>query len=308
MNEKVDEMPLIFIRHKMDSSPEIYQELLRERLIALHYDNIPSADPNHPDRDPKHRPVFKRLRNFCRTGALVAADYSKYPPRRMLVGKIKPNSKPTPRTFKPCEPEKNPKGCVYKVVKLDGVVEFDYAEHRLLEALQPRGGGVIVRWRMGRIEPYLKALYKKRLYGSAVTVTPSVYRLTDSHLEVLCSEYLRTDLAPPEVRIDYLLTPIGRTMKGTDIYGARKQKGKDVIVLAQVTFSTDKKVISEKAKRLREYAEGYQGSKKLVMVYFGPKAGKPARSQLENIEFISIQEVFDKMSESGTGIVEDMLP
>lgn len=191
------------------------------------------------DYEGEARNVMRRLVDYCSTGALVAADYSRYPPPKMLVGKILPNSKIVAKRFKPCE--NLTEGCVYKIVKLEDVVKFDYAEHRLLEGLQPRRGGVIVRWRKGRIEPYLKTLYKKRLYGDSAGIPPSAYLLTYSQLEVLCSEFLRTDLAPEEVRIDYLLTPVGRTMKGTDIDGARKKKLEDVNVLGQVSFSVNGK-------------------------------------------------------------------
>lgn len=304
MTIEIDNLPLVFIRHKMWSSPEVYQELFNNHLIALHYKNIESTDPE--DYEGEARNVMKRLLKYCETGALVAADYSRYPPRKMLAGKILPNSKITARRFKPCE--HLPEGCFYKIVKLEDVVEFDYAEHRLLEGLQPRRGGIIVRWSKGRIEPYLKALYKKRLYGDSVKISPSVYLLTDSQLEVLCSEFLRTDLASQKVRIDYLLTPVGRTMKGTDIDGARKEKLEDVNVLAQVSFSTNREKITEKIEKLRGYAKKCGGSKKLVLVYFGPSEAKLTKIQLKNIEYISIEEVFAKMYESRIGIVEDMLP
>ena len=161
-----------------------------------------------------------------------------------------------------------------------------------------------MRWRQGRIEPYVKALYKRNLYGESAKTPPSVYLLTDSHLEVLCSEFLRTNLAPKKVRTDYLLTPVGRTMKGTDIDGGRK----DANILAQVSFSTNKRVISEKIGILRRYDEEYRGPKRLVSVYFGPKKAKPAQSELRNVEYISIEDVFTKMHERQMGIVEDMLP
>jgi len=302
---KLNRLPLIFIRHKMLSSPQIYRYLIENNLIALHYKDIASTNPEDYE---KGRNEIRRLLKFCKTGALVAADYSKYhdPSPRMLVGKIPPNSRIKHRRFKPCE--KTPKGCVYKIVKLEDVVELDYAENRLLEGLQPRRGGVLVRWSKGRIEPYLKALYKKSLYGSSIEISPSVYLLTDSQLEVLCSEFLRIESAPKDVKLDYLLSPVGRTMKGTDIAGARKEKLGDVNILAQVSFSTDKRVISDKIKLLRNYAKEYKGSKKLVLVYFGPKKVKPPHSRLKDVEYISIEEVFTKMHESGIGIVQDMLP
>jgi hypothetical protein len=35
----------IFIRHKMDTTPDILEELWRKRLIVLHYTDSESVDP-----------------------------------------------------------------------------------------------------------------------------------------------------------------------------------------------------------------------------------------------------------------------
>jgi len=307
-SDKIDDLVLVYIRHNMDSNPEIYKKLIENKWIAVHYEGLliskdrKSTDPD--DYEGQGRHVLKRLWGYCESGALVAADFSKYPPAKMLVGRIPSGSKIEPMIFPPSEEgevnkENYPEGATYRVVKLEDAVIFDYAEHPILRTAQPPGGGVVVRWK--KIERHLKVLYKKKL-GIPTEIPPTVYDLDFAQLEVLCSEYLRRALAPPRMRVDYFLTPVGRGKKDTDIDGASR----NARVLGQASFSSDIKEIEKKIENLRSFAKEYNGSKRLVLVYFGPKECEPPKSQLKEIEYVPIEKVFDKMRE--TGIVEDMLP
>lgn len=298
MSAEVERLPLIFIKHKMWSTPEKYQELIKKHLVAVHYDDVESINPN--DYKGMARNVMKRLRDYCRAGALVAADYSKYPPPRMIVGKIPPNSEILIERF---ECDYSADGCVYKMVELVRPVTFHYAEYPVLQTCQARLRNNVVHWTKGGIDRWLKKLYLYRL-GVIERMPRDVHLLTYDQLEVLCSEYLRTDFAPSGLRVEYLLTPVGRGKKDTDIDGASGS----VRVSGQVSFSSNKNENRRKVKALKSYAEGYAGSKRLVLVYFGPKKMKLVQSEFEEVHYIPIEEVFTKMDESGSGIVEAMLP
>jgi hypothetical protein len=149
----------------------------------------------------------------------------------------------------------------------------------------------------------------KYLYRSIVSKNESIsqysphdYPFTDYQWEVLCSEYLRGNVSN-ELRIDYLLTPVGRTMKDIDIDGASDS----IHVYGQVSLSTNLKVIDKKVHRLKSAAHGYNSEKKLSLVYFGPKKLKEYFKKTYNtVSFISTEDVLYRLKD--IGILKDMLP
>jgi len=128
------------------------------------------------------------------------------------------------------------------------------------------------------------------------------YPFTDYQWEVMCSEYLRREGAN-NVRIDYLLTPIGRTMKDIDIDGANK----DFYVLAQVSLTTNPKEVDRKIVNLLTYSKKTKSkAKKTTLVYFGPKTVQKTVEKNNTIVFIPIEHVLENIK--ATGIIEDMIP
>jgi len=119
---------------------------------------------------------------------------------------------------------------------------------------------------------------------------------------VLCSEYLRREVEDI-LRIDYLLTPIGRTMKDVDIVGANT----DFYVLAQVSLTTNPDEVSRKTANLLIYLKKDKSKdKKTTLVYFGPKEAQEIVEKSNAIIFVPIENVLEKL---GTiGIIKDMIP
>jgi len=136
-------------------------------------------------------------------------------------------------------------------------------------------------------------------------VSPPRVSLYGLSMEVLCSEYLRREESN-KLRIDYLLTPVGRTMKDIDIEGANRS----IRIYAQVSLSEKLKEIDRKIQLLRSLSHGYEDTnakRKLVLVYFGPrKCQDYVKSKYKNVHFISTEEVLNKLM--NIGIVEDMIP
>lgn len=79
-------MQAIFVRHNL--KPEnIVRDLWNKRLIAIHFDNIPSITPEDYQQ-PEGRASIKRLLKYCRAGAVVGATYRSAHPEKILIGEI----------------------------------------------------------------------------------------------------------------------------------------------------------------------------------------------------------------------------
>jgi len=315
----IDDLPLKYNRHKMSASPGIYDDLIENGQIAIHYEKKVKEGRSRESTNPKDwkKPmcdILKRLKKCCEKGALMAADYSQYDYSKMIVGIITSDSEIKNKTYSSSEIETwehinedkhdRKDGLAYKVVALEEVVEFDYAEYPILLACQARLRGNIINWKAGEIEENLKYLYKSKL-GMDCEVQRNPYLLTDNQLEVLCSEYLRRNpKSSPE--IDYFLNSVGRQMKEVDIIGGSEETRS----LSQVSFTDKKKKIKEKIEKLSNFGENYKGPKEVVLNYFGPEEGKDNLEQrfLNNndVKYIPIEKVFEEMKD--LEIVEEMLP
>ncbi len=181
-----------FIRHKLHCSKMILRDLWSKRLIAIHYDNIPSA--SYLDYEGPGRSAIRRLSVACR-GALVGATYPIIEPSRILVGEIPKGSKIEVAIYG---------DLIYKTVQLVNVLEVSYRDYPLLAAIQPRG--TITRWPSAEI--LVGAILGKGY------VPWNVRSLDPSQLEILCYEFLRM-----KNLLLVLLLPIGRTLMDIDILG-----------------------------------------------------------------------------------------
>jgi len=185
----------------------------------------------------------------------------------MIVGEIKRGSKV--EVLKLAK-DPNYNDYIYKVVRLKNAREISYLDHPLLAAIQPRQG-TLTGWPSA--EKYLQAILGKHKIPWSVT------SLHPSQLEVICYEFLRLQGV-----LRALLLPIGRGLMDIDIFGI-DASGKRI--LAQVTHSTDEKVIQDKLDRLKEYKS--RGAK---LLFFGPES-----SQFDDpaVRYISVEEVFDSL-------------
>ena len=251
-------MDAIFIRHNMSCTNGILEYLWSKRLIAIHFENNPSTIPE--DYNSAGEKALKRLLKYCKSGAIVGADFKSIRPTSMLVGEIKPGSKIEAKKLG---------DYVYKTVELKNAKEVFYEKYSLLAAIQPRQT-TITGWPSA--QKYLEAILENK------KIPLELISLHPNQLEVICYEYLRMKKI-----LDKLLLPIGRTLKDIDIFGIN---GQGIKVFAQVTHSTDSKEISEKIKKLKQYE-----SKGTILIFFGPKSQK----RDEDVRYISIEEVFNSL-------------
>jgi len=307
----IENHDVIYIRHNMDSTSVVYQKLIAEGIIAVHYggDLKEGVDPeileNHEDPNNYERPgrdAIARLKDYCTKGAVVFADYSDpdhTPFPKANVGIVcGSEGEYRYRAKRYYGRDDYPKGFVYKQAGLCNYRTLSYANFEQILAIHPRGGTVI-HWQKG--EKAIKFIFRRALGLPIDSGLLDVETLFPAQQEVLCSEYLRLR-APKKTRLKYMLLPVGRGMKAIDIDGMTE----DARLFAQVSFSRSETEIKEKVKDLQDLAKGYESSKGVQLVYFGPKEKEKLVTQSgPSIEFISLEEVFDEMKD--LGILDDML-
>lgn len=306
----IENLPVIFVRHKMYASNSMFTRWFKEGLAVFHYEGqLPEGKKlsvNPKDFDGSGRNVIGRLLDYCKSGALVVVDYNDFGFKNILIGTLPANS-----VIKPIEEKVEPSPdypiglACYRMVELKDCIKLHHSDSwtRPLLVLQPRQGNV-VKWTKGHIDGYVKNLYKNILNHASFSSNFGLnnYPFTDYQWEVLCSEYLRA-MKSNSLRIEYLLTPIGRTMKDVDIDGANE----DCYILAQVSLTTDLAEVDTKITNLSTYLGSPQSkAKKTTLIYFGPKECKNHVEKNAEIIFVSVEDVLEKLRT--TGIIEDMIP
>jgi hypothetical protein len=271
----------IFIRHKLSTTPEILETLYNEDLIAVHYNNDDSTDPQHylTKGEITAANVLKRLHSCLKTGAIVAASYREIKPGMLKVGRIdSTESRIEARRFQ----DKNRGELTYKVVNLVKTMNINLTQYPVLTGIQPRGG-TLTGWQSAtRILESI--LSNKSLPSELASLHPS-------QLEVLCYEFLRET-----GRLKHLLMPIGRNMYEIDIFGLTND---GALLVAQVTHATHQRTMDDKSKRLAAFA-----GKDRRLIYFGPASAHPTDTRLT---FISIEEMFDHMMKKDSTLIRSML-
>lgn len=77
--------------------------------------------------------------------------------------------------------------------------------------------------------------------------------MTDSAIEVMCTEWLRSQFANEKYRICYQIIRTGGNFADVDILGANNQ---NKIVAAQVSNTSDINMVSKKIDKLNSFSSG----------------------------------------------------
>jgi hypothetical protein len=262
-----DSLELIYIRHSFGSRPvQDYKDMWDAGIIALAYDPISSLDPkDYQSKSAKD--ALTRLNKYCRNGAIVCADYRNLNNGKMLIGILIPGTSPYVTT---CGDHSD-----YKVAKLMDVIEVPYIDYSVLLSVQPRRGGVLVKFGNNDLKNFILSLLNGK------EAIPSLSLLSDSQLEVLCYEHLRSIN-----EIDHLLLPIGRTLKDIDIIGINKN-GEHAI--AQVTYYGETNIVRKKEKAMCQYIQGRPNARAFL---YSSKPSRPYTCE-PGVTHYLIQDVFN---------------
>jgi len=263
------------------TSKALRRKIIDDGVVLLHYGDSKDIDPENYSDFRGAKPALKGFNDLNENGGWVIADY---PPmygddREIWMGEIEKESFHTysNESEKCLIDHKHGKSYShvhnYKALKMKGQKKFDKNKNPLLRL--PFGRGTV--FRINAVSPEsLISIYEER--GRS----PVVESLEPFELELICHEYLRKC---PKWQLDYLVSPIGRSMEGVDIVG--RSFSKDRTIYAQITAQKKRTEISRKVKKLLACQDS-----KHDLIYFGPKK-EPVKDQ--GVFFIEIEAVFDWM-------------
>ncbi|MFC2173767.1 hypothetical protein ACFLU6_14240 [Acidobacteriota bacterium] len=279
-------MYTFYARHRMDISQETYDLLWNSRYVAIHYpqskhstggEDTTSIDPDDYKGTPKQ--ALKALLELGEDGGYVCAEYSGV--NSCLLGKVNPKTGVELLRGKwDTYPDKT---AILKAVKMAFAQEVPPSDYAVIMAGRPRQGTLQHWWNAGRaIECIVDGREPQR----------NVASLHPSQQEVLCSEYLLSDL-PLRVGVPQLahhLLPVGRCLRDLDILGITSSGDR---LFAQVTYKSFEKA-TQKLNALKLYGQ----SSSDVLVMFCRNDGV---KNIDGIYIVSIDFVFDKFCSAPTG-------
>jgi len=231
-----------------------------ENKFYIHFQNIPSINPEDYDRSGKS--ALNTVQAFCDNGALLAVDYSTIDISHIYIGKISPDSEIGLEEIS---------GYWYKYVQLHDVKKISYSKYPLLNAVKPIKQ-TVCRWRS--LENILEDLYEGK------SLPMEVSSLLPQHLEILCSEYLQM------FKIIHVPTlKIGGSQSKIDISGIGLQ-GRRIFV------QVSNKINKHKIDNLKAFK-----SEDSLLIYFGPELELKNWLNDCDIEFITIEKVFETLTQ-----------
>jgi hypothetical protein len=290
-----------FVRHKMHIPCEDAKELFDKRLVAFHYEDIRSWDPNGYSTMAAKKTI-KHFEKLDKDGDWVIADYSpilctdkdrnvakEHDRKTILVGEVEQNSRDYYESTGPCTKEKAKEHDnerlkdkhIYKTLRLKKPTPLSVLSYTLFQLPFPRG--TISPLRMISVDN-VQNMYK------GCNLDNEVESLAPSQLEVLCEEYLRVENRKMKdlPRLKMLVAPIGGSMKDIDIAGLDSNGH---YIFAQVSQAKDERV-KEKVERLKMLT--YKGASR---IYFGPKSAlRKFIKRKDRIKSVDIDEVFKESS------------
>gem|GEM_PF-6498554 len=255
----------------MGGGRQAIEELQKRNLIAYHFaDEFHDNIEDYPEQTRGLTQAFNAFHAINKTGCIVVAEYTD--PASFVAGMIKPGTKTEPLTLNGSDGE-----VVYKTMSYENPKRFRYADYPLLAAIRPPYSTICSTGRS--FSQIIKHIY------SGETIELAVDFMHPSSIELMCDTFLKSELAPADVRLEYALLRTGKTMPAVDIYG-RSISGKKVF--AQVTYAAS---APSKLELLIGFANGTG-----MTVYFSrdKKVSHPGLNYHFNID-----EVFKKMLESG---------
>jgi hypothetical protein len=228
-------MNTYYVRHtaKMDVDAATRDHLWNGQLVGIHFPQrlppTPDAGPDNDSLNPTDYPqparsamsVFARM---SEAGGYVLAEYFGHP--GCLVGVIE---RGTPLSLYRGKWGnrwgRSGQEAVLKTLQLSQVKIVTEVNAAKLLVGRPRQG-TAMQWHSAR------QMIKNFLLG--VTTPPSIRDLLPAFQEVMCSEFLRLPTEATGLpRMASLVLPVGRTLRGVDIYGLDSE-GR--IIAGQVTF------------------------------------------------------------------------
>ncbi len=272
----------------MDVEQSLRDRLWDTRLIGIHFPQHLNPGPNDPDNesiDPADYPQPGRsamavLSRLSAEGGFVLAEYWMRP--GCLVGMVEPK---TPITLLRGKWGKlhGREGieAVLKTLKLSKVQEISEIRSARLLAGRPRQG-TLMRWHS------IRHLVQNLVLGIDAPLT--IRDLIPTFQEVMCAEFLRL---PTELtglpQMASLILPVGRTLRGLDIYGLTASGG---LIAAQVTMQPSAACPGKVAA-----LNGFVGEN-VMRIFFCEDESSRVK---DGIQFYSLATAFEKFTTTSQG-------
>jgi hypothetical protein len=232
------ELPIYYLRHNFSGSGAVDDVLLQNNLIAFHY-----SDEFHEGMEDYtlvekggergFKIAFKAFTRMGKDSAIVVFEHKN--PDYFYIATV-PGGQPIQRfDFQAASREKP---FVYKTLTYIDRRAFPYAQIIVLLALRPPYATIC---QPGL--PFERII--RRLY-LGYPLERSVQLLHPSFLEQLCENFLRSDFAPPTIRLLYTTAKTGKTLPTVDIVG-RNAEGQ--ILMVQISHAAGAGAL-EKAQKL----------------------------------------------------------
>ena len=214
-------MDTYFIRHTeaLDVDDATRQKLWDDRRIGIHFphdvngelpkrgDNS-SLDPNDYSRGKSQMRILSEL---AKNGGYVCAEHFQHD--ECVVGRVRPGS-PIELIHGMWGSLNGYEGrkAILKTLRLENVKLVRRSDSALILVGRPRQG-TVMHW------PSAGKTIENAVMGR--TVAPALDQLSHAQQEIMCSEFLRS---PDAAKLGFpqlvhLILPVGRTMRGIDIYG-----------------------------------------------------------------------------------------
>lgn len=229
-----------FIRHgrSWPINDELRRRLHDDATIAINFQPIASCEPL--DYEVQDRPAIGTFKRLADSGGVDCATYRPLP--GCIIGRIEPKSV---IKLEECLSVGNDAyDMVLKCLTLKDVRRLDARTAYRILAFQPIKG-TITAW--PGIEHRVVHYLRDGKFSGA-----DVGHLSIAEQEVLCSEFLRSDLASrqPLPKLVHLLMPVGRTQEDVDIIGLANDRTR---IFGQVTHLA-KANTSSKVAALKNFA------------------------------------------------------
>ena len=271
-------MKSYFIRHTdgIDIPDEVINEFWENNIVCIHYpggkNDLGDKDlesRNEEDYKGQAKKAIGYLNDLDQYGGYIWAEY-RTQPDLIKVGKIIPNS----FQWKKRNWRSKTRVAILKTLRMEKVREIQISDVLPLLAARPRKGTISPWNKIGiRLE---KLVEKKKL-------DKKWENLTTEQQETVCAEYLREPDFHECPKLNYLLLPIGRTLKDVDIYG---ESIDGFEIFGQVTFyEKNIKACKNKINKLKRYRK-----KNSILIFF---CNCKDVEKEEEILFIPISIVFE---------------
>ena len=243
-----NDVDVFFIRNNFKKSDEMRKLFFDNNQVAVHIDQPDEVEDYKLLRAEQERKNPKNPKtNFIERWFIINTSLKKNDV--IIVSTYRDNDKNNEKY--PIKIGLVPKGSTYfefsdnpayKVFQLSNAIRVEKKDTQIFSAIIPAQGTIS------------RLLKRKNYVISKFNGTPLetvIENISEKSLELICLEWLRSDICPKEYKIKYQLLLTGGNYAKVDVYG-HTYNGKSIS--AQVTNSNSTNMVEKKIEKLRTFS------------------------------------------------------